>query len=255
MGPNDYDLVSTQITSGTSIVTVIVDPEPFWCFKKSATSYARLVNAFVLQWGPKCQGNSPNFFVGGHSASGMAAAHALPFITTFEPVGFIGLDPYSFDSPPDIHIPGLFWGFSDTTCFADVNEAAKPAYVGTGDASRVLYQIQNDMKHLSHCSFTDDGCGPIGGIVCPANPGSNRIRESVGESVKKFVAQLGTISKEDFEEAVSDGLNVVVYANEEAPLYTEPVRWLRVGFRALKCWWAMLLNLISGSPRPIATAD
>lgn len=192
MNIDAYDLVSTEMVQGKSVVAMITDHVPNWFVKLDEKRYANFANSIVKDIQnivPACKNTTaPNkILIGGHSASGQAAWESIQYLD-FKPDGFIGLDPFRMDPDDNVDLPTLNFGFTKTTCGVTTSQAAEAAYQASNDTSRVFYQVDNsDQGSLGHCSFTDRGCF---GIICPAAAGSESVRKAVGESLVSFLQSL-----------------------------------------------------------------
>jgi hypothetical protein len=228
MTTGDYDEIAKDMTKGQNVTAIISDPVPGLPVKLSAMLFARQVNAIVHNIAnliPSACGNvkhAPRMvIIGGHSASGSAAFRAVlaNLFTGFEPAGFLGLDPWPVrcnndddDKYGTMQLPSMYWGFSQTTCWVNVANAAKAAYSRTNHEHRVLVQIQNDNPNnnstaiMKHCSFTDTGC-PACGIDHDYNTQEEvmGIREGVGSTLRVFLQAVVTdnFDRSLFEEALS----------------------------------------------------
>ncbi len=203
MSVTDYDNLSRAITNDQSVVVVIMDHNVYKIDKTSHTKYASLANEVVYQLNtliPICELGSAHILFGGHSASGQAAMqawrHRLFDTSKFDPLGFIGLDPYEISEKTMDHIiifdlPGLYWGFTKTTCLVAVQKAAKAAYDITMTSARVLYSIHNEKENrkMTHCVFTDQGCG-IHPLSCGTSISFHWVHEKVAESVRIYLQAL-----------------------------------------------------------------
>ena len=221
MSTSDYDVLSTELVTNEPIVAIIVDQNPFWFVKTNANRFASFTNAIVEQLDqivPVCQNRPPpkQIVIGGHSAGGQAAWNSIPRLS-YQPTGFLGLDPFRLDPNDDsnMNLPGLFWGFTETSCQVTAGQAAKAGYQASTEDGRVFYQINNsDGSAAGHCSFTDGGCfGP----VCPAAASSSWVRESVAEGTQRFLKALGEgeWKKESFALAPIDGEQVNLFVNQD----------------------------------------
>jgi hypothetical protein len=219
MGVADYDKVSAEMVMDSSSIVVITDMAPGNFIKKDKQKkFAALANYLSANLStviPICENLPKNgIVVGGHSASGQSALDSIPLLD-FTAAGFMGMDPFIVStSPPDayVEIPTIDWGFEKTTCFVNKNQAAKLAYQGGDPDARVFYQIQNPSKQITHCSFTDKGCG----IACGIDEAQSKlVRIMVGETSKKFVAALesGIFEKSSFE--VTSPVDVNLSVNED----------------------------------------
>lgn len=149
-----------------------------------------------------------NIIVGGHSSSGRAAFEATrQQLFEFVPMAFFGLDPYQIspttadDSSNFLSLPALYWGLRKTTCLVNVEKAAWAAYMLTSAKSggKVLYAIDNDGNSITHCVFTDRGCGMGPFVVCPTRITFSWLYESVARSLHSFINAL-----ENSQEFTSD---------------------------------------------------
>ena len=217
MNVEHYDSLSLQIIKiNPSIAVFLMDPNPGWPVKLSATDFARLVETTIKELPTLLPSyTDAQIIIGGHSAGGKSAIGALSNLS-FTPAGYFGLDPFPVGNSTKnaIHVPVILWGFSQTTCGVLTSFAAKATY-GIGNTShRVLYQIQNTAPPaLTHCSFTDKGCF---GFLCPCSKNDGIIRDLVGKSVNLFVTALleGTFEKEKLELEASS-ISVKMFVNAD----------------------------------------
>jgi hypothetical protein len=228
MGVDDYDNIAGRIARGTSIVVVISNHQVGRMVKTSATLYARVANRLWDQLDeliPVCGGDA-SIMLGGHSASGQAALEAVQRdLFEFQPAGFIGLDPYRIaQSNADsgklpAYLPTLNWGLTDTTCFVQAEQAALGAYrLSSRDRGRVLYAIDNSDNAMSHCVFTDKGCGMAMFTVCATNERFHWVYDGVAESIHHFVDALDAndaFSKHLFELDADADATVFLHVNED----------------------------------------
>lgn len=193
MGVGDYNKLSTLIVDGKEIITIVMDHNPGWFVKLSATKFANLYNRLVssfLHLVPVCEGRRHNLILlGGHSASGQAAVEALPNLKR-KPDGFIGLDPFQINQETmriEDSIPTLDWGFARTTCGVNIEQAAKALYQLSNHKHRLFYRVNNTVQStndgVAHCVFTDKGCG----IVCGTRGKGDWIPFAVAHSIHLFV--------------------------------------------------------------------
>ena len=209
MKVEDYDLLSTKIVTGRNILTIVYDFAAGWPFKNSEEGYIKVIDAIVSNLHslvPICKdplATNKTIIVGVHSASGGATWNCLNRLG-FRPDGFLGLDPYKLDpkGATQIDIPTLNIGFTKTTCFVQVDKAAKASYNTSGKDHRVLYLINNSEKFGNkdialHCSFADHGCF---GFVNPSREGDGLVRALVSFSIQAFVKSLatGVYSKQEY---------------------------------------------------------
>lgn len=226
MGVDDYDNIAGRISQGTSIVVVIANHQRF--VKTSASKYARLTNELWHQLEeliPVCDSSTARIILGGHSASGQAALEGIQTdLFQFPPAAFVGFDPYQITATTmenktlPAYLPTLSWGFSDTTCFVQVDQAALGAYrLSSSEGGRVLYSIDNSNNGITHCVFTDDGCGMFVFTVCATDKSFDWIYTSVAESIHRFVDALDAKDEftRDMFELSYTGVTVRVYVNED----------------------------------------
>lgn len=217
MSVTSYDKVATEIASSSGALTVIVDHAARFPVKTSGKGYAKLLNRLVKEIDsriPICAAGAPDkrkIIIGGHSASGQAASDSIDRLD-FKPDGFVGLDPFrrgGFAGKLDITIPSLEWGFTKTTCFVDVDKAAKSAYEASSKDHRILYRVSNPKKGLKHCAFADGGCPS-----CNGKDDSSWVRKSVGDSIRVFLQAIasGYYTKSKFDLTLD---SVELYANAD----------------------------------------
>lgn len=199
MGVEDYDKVSSSIVEDQPAVVIVLDHNPHKPVKIFGEQFALLVNNIHNQLEeliPTCVKPGRILF-GGHSASGLAALTAWKdgLLDSINLSGFLGLDPYEIDAQNlgedfILDLPGLFWGFTKTTCLVKKSHAAAAAYQFTDDENRVLYTIENTGGcKITHCVFSDDGCG-IGPISCSTREEFAWIYDQVAKSVHLFLEAL-----------------------------------------------------------------
>ena len=101
MTTGSYEQLSAELVTNTSMVFIMMDPNPFHIVKLSASKYTRLATAIadhITTLVPVCT-KPPihGYIVGGHSAGGQAAIQALPQLLLHIPtiVAFLGLDPFN----------------------------------------------------------------------------------------------------------------------------------------------------------------
>lgn len=196
MSVGSYDNISSLISTGKPVVTVVTDHAKYSFIKLSRRKYANFYNKFVdniEDYLPVCKGKDPMILAGAHSASGQAAINAFAKGVNRKPDGFIGLDPFNVNERKmkiDASIPTLDWGFAKTTCAVKVNQAAKAAYEISSKAHRVLYRVNNISKKIAHCVFTDKGCA----IVCGKKKDGGWVPPAVAESIHNFIDAIKTFS-------------------------------------------------------------
>lgn len=210
MGADAYESLSTDIVSDSSLVFIMLDHNPRGMVKLSPKKYAKLVKAVVdkiTSLVTACKVPPPNgYIVGGHSAGGQAAINALPSLSDIDLLGFLGLDPFNAAKAGHIDIPGIFWGFARTTCFVTKSDAAALAYNHT-TKNRVFYQVANTRARITHCIFTDNGCG---GMACPSKKEYSWVRSAVGDTLNRFVSAVktGHFTAQNFLLSDYDDINV-----------------------------------------------
>ncbi len=230
MKVENYDNLATSIVTiagSSSLVVIISDVNPGAIIKLESEKYAALANGLrsLLNKGiiPVCNNQKdPNFFIGGHSASGQASLGAFQKgLLNFVPDGFVGLDPFkistktmNFDSP--LPFPTMTWGFEKTTCGVQLQKAARGAYkISSPDDGRVLYLIDNKDNRMTHCVFTDTGCF----FICSTSEKFDWVYESVAESIHSFVNAIHTdgipFSRESFALPSTASGDVHLYLNND----------------------------------------
>jgi len=233
MRSTQYNILSKAISTGTSIVTVIFDPNNQNPVKFGAQNYAKFYNTFTTDLSsqlPVCQGKSPKIIIGGHSASGRGGLQAMMH-EGVKPDGFIGLDPFNVSEEeipglgprlvpatsirPDL--PMLVWGFEKTTCGTDINLAAKPAYELSGVNNRVFFRANNaNNRQVRHCEFADNGCS----LVCPNSNPNNNVKDIVAKSIQVFATSVlngGRIRTSDFQfDTSNDSVPIDVFINSDS---------------------------------------
>ena len=215
MKAENYEKLSRQVVTGGSTVLIMMDYNPFNFVKLSTKKYVRLANTVakrITTLIPACkQPPSHGYIIGGHSAGGQAAMEALSLLS-FQPIAFFGLDPFNAKNALRTHnitVPAIYWGFSKTTCFVTAQYAARYAYEHTTSHKRVFFQVANTKTKITHCIFTDNGCG---GCVCPSNKADGWVRTAVGLTVNRFVAAItsGVFREQEFVLKDYDDVNVYV---------------------------------------------
>mmetsp|Transcript_13056 Transcript_13056/g.13991 ORF Transcript_13056/g.13991 Transcript_13056/m.13991 type:complete len:341 (+) Transcript_13056:69-1091(+) len=233
MKSTQYTILSKAISTGTSIVTVIFDPNPGSIVKLSPKDYANFYNTFTTpDLGarlPVCQGKSPKIIIGGHSASGRAGLQAMMH-EGVKPDGFVGLDPYQASKEeikgigprgapatsirPDL--PMLLWGFEKTTCGIKIDLAAKSAYELSGVKNRVFFRANNsNNRNVRHCEFADRGCA----VACPNSKPNNNVKDIVAQSIQVFATSVlkgGSIRPSDFHfDTSNDSVLIDVFIDSD----------------------------------------
>mmetsp|Transcript_4906 Transcript_4906/g.7231 ORF Transcript_4906/g.7231 Transcript_4906/m.7231 type:complete len:281 (+) Transcript_4906:99-941(+) len=230
MSVTDYTTISTDVATTNPVVFVMLDPAPGNPVKLDGAKFANNANELVLnlsKYLPNVNlASNTTIVIGGHSAGGEGAIISFDGLLTFQPVGFLGLDPFSVNTKTmKIPCPAVLWGFSDTTCLVTVNQAAKAAYKISPPSARVFFQIKNPQNvlkpssNITHCIFTDDGCASP---VCPAQTAGYWVRQAVADSVVPFVESLVSgeiLPKDEFSAAIPDNnqANLTLYYCQENP--------------------------------------
>jgi len=137
-----------------------------------------------------------NWYVGGHSASGMAAVEALN--KNLFPVNvkeFVGLDPYEYKSNSyyNLHIPSIIWTMKgSTTCMPNAEASGKGFYGGAASANNSCntHQLYTFTDGTGHCVFTNDGCPILGCSESGSISLTASHDENVADSVAKFMTSV-----------------------------------------------------------------
>jgi len=234
----DYDILSSKVSTGKPIVTVFTDHQYLFIPKLNQKKYANLYNRITQDLDiaiPVCKGKSPTVIIGGHSASGRSGLQAMKLdLLSSPPDGFIRLDPFQAQKEPtrfpksdpgttiDPDLPFLSWGFERATCAVTVDIAAKSAYELAGKENRVFFRVANtgQTSGFGHCEFSNRGCKVIGNIILPNYPNSknDNIKDVVAESIRVFAAAVskGSIKAGDFElDASNAGVGIEVFLNSD----------------------------------------
>jgi hypothetical protein len=223
MSVNDYNELGSTISKGNRIVALVSDATPGNPIKLEAGPWERYYNTIVTQIQdiiPACVDTPhPIILFGGHSASGQGIINALPDVVP-QPNGLIFLCPFMITKSMKINpsIPTLYWGSEKTTCFVFVNLAAKAAYELSSPDHRVLYRIDNENNTITHCIFTDNGCG---GFICPKGKEGKWVIPAVSKSIHIFADDIvndGKLTRTQFDlDVVKEDGKALLYVNEENP--------------------------------------
>ncbi|MCK6371096.1 MAG: hypothetical protein L6Q83_07175 [Gammaproteobacteria bacterium] len=222
MSRSDYDFLAAQL-NGKGYVVVAMDHARGNMVKTDAGKFqacANLVKANIAGWlAPHGFSTVAHWIMGGHSAGGQAAQNAIsanPALTD----AIFSIDPYNLSGAGTVTGPALYWGFTTTTCFVDVDDAAKAGYYGTG-GQRVLVRVKKKYSFgpcgyspkYFHCSFCDGHCP--GCTNCMTTP--NHFFVDVGNTVQKFInaAFYGTWSKANLTVATTTPVDFFV--DSDAP--------------------------------------
>jgi len=178
-------------------IFIVVDPEPGSMTKLNKD---RLQTAFLAgkqQWsgwtGNAC-GSIDAWLLGGHSAGG-GTAHAVFVDSPSVTDGVFSVDPLARgDLGPNLDLPGLYWGFSQSTCFVSPADSSQAAFLRSPSTKRVLAKV--DVKWQSfpptpkyyHCSISN-GCN----VACSSfSDTPAEFYEDVIKSIDVFVESLTT---------------------------------------------------------------
>ncbi len=202
MSRSSYNYLSAQITA-KGYVIVNMDHQRGSLTKTDANalaSCAQMVKNNLAAWlAPMGYQSAKHWIMGGHSAGGQAAQAALSANPALADAIF-SIDPYNANNAGNVKGPALYWGFSVTTCFVNINDAAKAAYYKT-NPQREFIRVKGIYSFnpcgyapkYFHCSFCDAHCPAC--TNCTPTPSSFYV--DIGNSVQKFVnaAFYGTWSK------------------------------------------------------------
>jgi hypothetical protein len=199
---SSYGNLANALT-GYGYIVVIMDHNPGNMVKTDATKYKNLamdVRANLLSWlsSTNCRAIA-HWILGGHSAGGQAAQNAVsgnPGLAN----AIFSIDPYDCSSTGMVSVPALYWGFNVTSCFVDMEKAAKAAYYGS-EGHRAFQRVAKVYSwgpcgyspKFFHCSFCDGQCPAC--TNCMLTP--SYFFTDISNSVYKFVnaAFYGTWSK------------------------------------------------------------
>lgn len=202
MSRTDYDFLAAQMNARGYIV-VAMDHAPGNLVKTDAGKFqscANLVKNNIAGWlAPYGFSSVAHWIMGGHSAGGQAAQYAIAANPALANAIF-SIDPYNLSGAPTVNGPAMYWGFTTTTCFVGVNDAAKAGYYGTA-GQRAFVRVKKKYSFgpcgyspkYFHCSFCDGHCPAC--TNCMTTPNSFFV--DVANSAQKFVnaAFYGTWSK------------------------------------------------------------
>jgi len=192
MSRTAYDNLAEQLVA-KNYVAVIMDHQKGNMTKTDAgkfTSCVKSVKAQIASWlNPAGFKSASHWILGGHSAGGQAAHYAIAATPSLADAIF-SIDPYNLSSAPAVHGPALYWGFTGTTCFVTVSDAAKAAYLQTS-GHRVEVKVGSVYSFnpcgyapkYYHCSFTDASCPAC--TNCRFTP--SYFFTDIANTVQKFV--------------------------------------------------------------------
>lgn len=222
MSRSDYDFLAAQLNAKGYIVAILdaqrgsltkTDPAKF-------TTCVNLVKSQMPSW-LAAAGFSrvAHWILGGHSAGGQAAHNAISSNPALADAIF-SIDPYNLSGAGQVVGPALYWGFTTTTCFVGVNDAAKAGYYRT-IGPRAMVKV--DKKYswgpcgyspkYFHCSFCDGHCP--GCTNCMTTPNSFFV--DVANSVQKFVNAAFYTGWSKANLAVSMTTPAVLYVDGDQP--------------------------------------
>ncbi|GKY97969.1 hypothetical protein MPSEU_000755000 [Mayamaea pseudoterrestris] len=223
----DYSTLSSLIVNKMEqMVVVVIDDNPNSITKQDPKKFSALVeelNTNLRQYVPLCAASaSPQYLIGGHSASGQGAVEALPLLSesvTSKLIGFVGLAPYKLSSNMRINLPTLVWDSVSDSCGVTYNAAGLMAYKIAEGNNRVLFQLpkRSFFQIGFHCVYTNTGCKGM----CYPKDGA-WVRESVAQSLQVFVESLqsGTFVESNFQAILSNNVTMqfasVVSGNDES---------------------------------------
>lgn len=232
MSVGDYADLAGRIVQGKRYVCVVIDHNADNMVKLSGAQFAAVCNLIVGNPGT-CLANVSlsrgyRVLLGGHSAGGAAAADAMmatrPGTLNFTTNGYIGLDPYG--NPPPlidgtpmsqkvIAVPTFATGFTRTTWFVNVDEAALAAHnVCTSTNNKTLFRVNNPSSSgIDHNAFTT--------TKWPIGHGSNHqpsqmVRQAVADGTHLLVQSLQgiRITAQDYQNGAATFLPDVSIAVE-----------------------------------------
>lgn len=188
-----YNKLSAKLI-GYGYVVAIVDHNPGNLQKTDATKFANVANGIKQNLATWLVGKNNcrtvnHWVMGGHSAGGQAA-HAAVVNDGHLADAMFNIDPYDISGQGLVSVPTLNWGFTTTTCFVDVDKAAKAAYYkSTG--LRALVKVSKQYStgpcgyspKYMHCSFCDGHCPAC--TNCMTTP--DHFYVDVAVSVNKFI--------------------------------------------------------------------
>jgi hypothetical protein len=213
----DYDNLANQMTT-KGYVMVAMDHQPGNLTKTDPVKYqncANAVKANIATWlAPHGLNTVAHWIVGGHSAGGQAAQNAKSANPALADAIF-SIDPYNLTGAGTVTGPALYWGFNVTTCFVNINDAAKAGYYGT-TGQRAFVRVQRVYSFnpcgyspkFFHCSFCDNHCPAC--TNCMFTPASFYV--DVANTVEKFInaAFYGTWSKANLTVATTTPIDLFV---------------------------------------------
>lgn len=223
MSRDSYDKLSAQLIK-YGYVVAILDHQPGNLTKTDAGKYAKVANAIKQNLVGWMQGKTQcthvnNWVMGGHSAGGQAAHNAV-VNNGYLADAMFNIDPYDISGSGLVSMPTLNWGFTTTTCFVEVNKAAKAAYQkSTGE--RVFVKVGKKYSWgpcgyspaYFHCSFCDSHCPAC--TNCTNTP--DHFFVDVGRSVNKFMKALSSGNWSKSALSFSSTTPLTLYVGNDQP--------------------------------------
>lgn len=217
MARSSYDFLGAQIAA-RGYVAVFMDHNPGNLVKTDAGKFracALAVKAGLPGWlAPAGLSAVSRWYLGGHSAGGQAAHHAVAADPALGD-GIVSLDPYNLSGAPTVPGPALYWGFDVTTCFVTAGDAARAGYYATANR-RAFWRVKRVYSlnpcgyapKFFHCSFCDSHCP--GCTNCMPTPAS--FFADVARSVQRFATAVasGTWSKANLTASMTTPVELFV---------------------------------------------
>lgn len=201
MAVTDY----TDIASGISqllpaVFVVFLDPNPGNPIKTSGNSYQKAVGS-IQNWFASVARSVGDitftkYVIGGHSASGRAAAQAISLGLAVS--GFIGFDPYDYSTTQagtyDIPVPALIWSLSKPsfldTCRYDQSKSGYGFYVHATTTNPPnqcsTHRLYTFTDGTQHCVFANGGCPFVG---CASQSTKQAAHAHVAQSIALYFAK------------------------------------------------------------------
>lgn len=196
MSVSGYAEFATRMVA-KGYIFIVVDPEPGSMTKLNKD---RLQTAFLAgkekwsEWTGNACGSIDAWLLGGHSAGGGTAHKVfvdMPNITD----AVFSVDPFAAgDMGPNIDLPGLYWGLSDSTCFVGPAESSQAGFSRSAPTKRVLAKVEVKWQwvppqpNFYHCSISN-GCG-VACMTTHDTPAS--FYQDVANAIEVFVHSLTT---------------------------------------------------------------
>lgn len=199
MGAGEYPKIADALTA-RGFVVGIVDPQPGSMTKlddKKLSAAFTEAKTNLLGWtGGTCR-SVKTWLMGGHSAGG-GTAHKVFETNPSMTDAVFSVDPFAKgDLGGNIPLPGLYWGFSKSTCFVSPRDSSEAGYTRSDAGKRVLAKVKVTNKFTLcgsepdyfHCSISD-GCGIACGNCGRGTPAT--YYEEVADSVKSFASMVSS---------------------------------------------------------------